>query len=216
MASVPYEFTCDKQAGFITNPNVRKCIGYVASLGSFGLATDLLVNVPFNAGAAPHFAGFQSQSSGPPGSAKVVGVIEKFSWDGSVGGAIEIDFWVSQSNAVQLKSLQQMTLKSTVVKSLAWWIGDYDQERKVWYEKAYPHGGSVDGLIQGKANPQLNVNLTPVPVQDGIDVFTYKISLSVVPAANAQYALCFANSATFNAVKSWGLVVGTLASAAIT
>lgn len=38
----------------------------------------------------------------------------------------------------------------------------------------------------------------------------YKISLEIVPAANLQYSLFFANSSTKKVVKSWGLVSGHL------
>jgi hypothetical protein len=65
----------------------------------------------------------------------------------------------------------------------------------------------------GGANPELNVDLTPVAAKDGIDVMVYKISLSVVPGANLTYQLVFSNSSRQKAVKAWGLVVGTLASA---
>src|SRR5208337_4771451 len=99
MASIPFEFECNKEAGFVMDPNEHWRLGYVTSLFGFGLeaplATDLQVSVPFNTGAKPAFTGLQYKSDSPVGSAEVVGVIEKFSWDGSVGGMISLDFCVS-------------------------------------------------------------------------------------------------------------------------
>ena len=80
-------------------------------------------------------------------------------------------------------------LKTTTVKALAWWIGDYDHETKSWYEKSYPLGpGLITGIIAGKENPELSVDLSGVPAKDGIDV--YMISIKVAPAANQAVPAC--------------------------
>jgi hypothetical protein len=216
MASISYEYDCDKSTGFVMNPNEHKRVGYVTSLAGFGmsgLAQDLVVLVPFNGNSRPLFEGFQYQATGPATSAKVIGVLEKFTWAGGAGDAIKLDFYVSQENAFQIKSLQQTAMKSAKINSLAWWVGDYDQETKVWFEQCYPRSGPISGVLMGGANPELNVDLTPVAAKDGIDVMVYKISLSVVPGANLSYQLVFSNSSRQKAVKAWGLVVGTLASA---
>jgi len=207
MASVPYEFECDEQAGFLADPNEHKCIGYVTSFG--GLSKDLTVSLSFFQGFTPTYTGIPSKAS----STKVVGVIDKFSWAGGVGSPIQIDFYVSQQNATQIKTAQQSSL-TTKVSSLGWWIVDYDQESRQWYEASYPmSAATINGLIQAKS--MLNVDLTPVPAKDGIVVNVCRITLSVAPGGNTSYALRFANSPTKPVVKSWGLVVGTLASAAI-
>lgn len=223
MATVPFEYECNKEAGFVMDPNVHARFGYITALNGFGLAAtlpaDLQVHIPFNTGAAPTFAGLQytaPSATAPVGVAKVVGVIEKFSWAGGVGDPIHVEFYVSQENATQIKSLQQLALKTTSVKSLAWWLADYDQEVKKWFEQAYPLGtGSITGLINGKDNPALDVDLNPQKVKDGIDVNVYKVTVEVVPAANLQYTLHFANSDQKKVIKSWGLVVGTMAAAAV-
>jgi hypothetical protein len=219
---VPYNFDCVKEAGFIMDPNEHKRVGYVTSLDGFGLQSaltkDLKVFVPFGAGKLPNYQdlGYTVGKQGL-GEASVIGVIEKFGWNGGVGDAIEVDFWVSQENAVQIKTMQQRTLSTTKVSALGWWICDFDQEQKVWYEQAYPKlNGAKDtitGIIAGKANPELNVDLNGAPVKDGIDVLVYKVSMQIAPGANQQYALNFATAAAKPVVKQWGLVVGTLAGA---
>jgi hypothetical protein len=102
------------------------------------------------------------------------------------------------------------------VSKLGWWIADYDQETKAWYEKSFPMSPStISGTIQGEVHPTLSVELTGAPVKPGIDVIGYKVTIEVVPTANQQYALHFANSASTPLVKAWGLQVGTLAAAVI-
>jgi hypothetical protein len=219
MASVPYEFDCDKEFGFLPDPNEHKRVGYITSLAGFNAAgsfkPDLQVFIPWNGtGAQPSYPDLkfiQPPSASLLGKAAVVGVIEKFSWPGGAGNPITIDLWVSQENATQLKATQQSTLTTTTVKALQWWIADYDQEKKLWFEQSYPlNPTSISGQIGGKDNPELNVDLTGAPAKDGIDVLVYKVSISIVPAANLQYALHFADSSNTPVVKAWGLTIGGL------
>jgi len=231
MASIPHNYDCVKESGFILDPNEHKRVGYITSFAGFNnktvFAADLTCSVPFQ--GAPKYTGITltAPTSVPTvgitlnGSlsqiTQVVGVIEKLEYDGGVGGALKFDFWMSQENSTTLKAMQQTTLLTTKVDALGWWICDYDQETKIWFEQSYPCSDKeVKGLITGKENPAIDVDLTPVPVKDGIDVFVYKCHMEVVPAANQAYALMFANSSNKPVAKAWGLQVGTLAKAAFT
>jgi hypothetical protein len=219
MASVPFVYECDRESGFAPDSNSHKRVGYITKLDGFGLSDpatpDLTVSIPYS--GQPKYSGITLTQPGAGGllrTASVVGVLEEFSWAGGVGDAIKFDFWCSQENATTIKALQQLGLKNSTVKGFGWWIVDYDQETKQWFEQSYPVGDpAIKGLITGKDNPELSVDLSPVAVKDGIDVNVYKVSISVVPAANQQYPLEFASSAENPIVKSWGLVVGTLPAA---
>jgi hypothetical protein len=147
---------------------------------------------------------------GAVGSAKVVGVMEKFSWNGGVGDAITLSFYVSRTTATQIKSLQQTSTNNTRISSLAWWIADYDPQAKMWFEQAYPLSGSISGILQGAGAPALNVDLSPGSAQASA-MQIYKVALTVGPAANLSYSLQFANTLNAKVIKSWGLVVGTMA-----
>ena len=226
MASVPFEFDCVKEAGFVMDPNAHPRFGYITALDGFGLgpgsalSADLNVSVPFNVSStypplelkpAPLAA-----PAAPIPTATVVGVIEKFTWAGGVGDAIHLEFWCSQENSLHVKALQQLALKNTAINALGWWIADYDPETKLWFEQSYPQSPTtIAGTVPGGDNPMmLDVDLTGAPVKDGIDVLVYKVSISVVPAANRAYSLMFANSSNKPVVKAWGLEVGSLASSA--
>ena len=93
-----------------------------------GLATDLSVSLP-DLGHVT-YTGLQSRSSGLSSTAQVVGVIQKFEWEGGVGNPLKFDFYVSQLNAHQLTTQQQFGLATTKVNALSWWIIDYDQKTK--------------------------------------------------------------------------------------
>jgi hypothetical protein len=192
-----------------SNPNEHKRVGYITTFQGMGLAPsslapDIKVYTPYQGSPA---SGGKFTSTG--NTAQVVGVIEKFEWSGGVGDPIEIDFYVSQKNATQIKTVMQQTLKSMKVDQLGWWIVDYDHETKKWYEQAYPLGsgspGMVSGIIASKNNPDLNVYLTPVTVNNAV---LYKVTLKVAPAANLQYPLFFASSSNNRVTKTWGVKVG--------
>jgi hypothetical protein len=200
------------------DPNVHKRVGYITELEGFGLpastfAKDLIVSVPYN-NEEKKYAGMTLEPAASPSSpkiTKVVGVLTNFEWNGAVGDSLKFTFYCSQQNAFQIKAIQQQALKTTTVKKLGWWICDYDQEQKRWFEQSYPSSDKeITGLITGKDNPELDVDLNAEVVKDGIDVNVYKITMGVAPAANKAYALHFANSAAMNVAKAWGLKVGDL------
>ncbi len=204
-AATAYTILCDSASGVLPKPNEYKRVGYVTLFQGMGSSfrPDLRVASPYK--------GYPTIAGAPPSTGntvQVVGVIEKFEWNGGTNDPIKITFYVSQANATQMKALTQLALKSTKVDQLGWWIADYDPEAKKWYEKAYPQGTpAVSGLVTGKENPDLNVDLTPVPLNNAT---LYRVILSVAPAASMQYALSFATSATTRVSKPWGLTVGTL------
>ncbi len=219
-ASIAVSLDCDRASGFLPDPNQHKRVGYITSLDGFGLhsalTSDLKVVLPLSTSAPITYAPLKTATGLAQGgvlTAKVVGVISNLTWDGSVAGPLRITFYMSQENAAQLKASQQSTLKNAAVKSLGFWILDYDQERKVWFEALHPMTpAQLSGQVSQSAS--LNVDLTPVAAKDGIDVNVYRVDLTVVPAANQAATLLLANSSTKPMVKSWGLTVGTLASPA--
>lgn len=220
-----FEYPCNWRAGFIPDPIKKQRIGYITALNGFGLTatlpTDLTVYSAFNAAAPPTYTGLTytaASEASPLPTVQVVGVMEHFSWSGGVGDPISVSFYVSQENAAQIKALQQLTLKTTSISSLGWWLADFDEETKVWFEQAYPKTPvTVTGQINapGKNDVRLHVATEPEKVAPNVDVNVYNVHIEIVPAANQQCVLAFANSATKNVVKGWGLVVGGLAKTAV-
>ncbi len=223
---VSYELACDREFGFLADPNVHKRLGYVVRLEGMGLpdkalAADLRVVTPFGADFVPvckALAYSPASGTAKTGTAKVVGTIGKLSWSGGVGAPIAIDFYVSPENAQKIATVQGPALKSIPIHALGWWIADYDPEAKQWFEQAYPleSAGAVSGLVADKDNPLLKVDLTLVAAKQGMDVHLCKVSIAVVPPADVVQKLYFANTAQKKEpAKLWGLSVGNLAAGPI-
>ena len=185
MATVPFSFECSKDAGFVMDPNEHKRVGYVVALEVLGieaaLKTDLRVTMPLDPGAAPGALGAIRTPAGAPATAEVVGVIEKFEWTGGAGDSLQFEFYASQENAVTIKERQQLSPLSKVTR-LDSWIADFDHETRECFRQSYPVAGAVGGTFAGKEAPQLDVDLTPVLVREGVGVNVYKVSMSINPA----------------------------------
>ena len=138
MATVSFEFACSKESGFVMDPNVHQRVGWVTALDGFGLPAgglkaDLTVSDPMT-----------PPKAGVPAFKTVVGVLEKFSWAGGVNDPLNLDFYVSQENAFQVKALQQLALKTLAVKAVNATVVDYDQETKAWFTA---FAGAVLGVV---------------------------------------------------------------------
>ena len=203
-APIPYAYSCDVQNGFAIDPNVHARVGYITAFYGMGLPafnSDLAVSLPFK----PTHGSFGIlQAPGLPPVTNVVGVIESLTWNGGVGDPLQLRFFVSQENAFTLAAMTQSHLTSNIIKSLGWWIGDYDQEAKRWFEQAYPLSpATVSGVLP--TTSAVLVNVTPVPVKDGIDVNVYEVTLNVAPALHTTFSLAFANLSTKSVLKMWGI-----------
>jgi hypothetical protein len=217
VAPIPFVYDCSWEAGFVQDPNKPGRFGFVTELkGPIGFTQDLSVIVPSNVtpGAKPSGFTYTTETVGgkPVRVAQVVGVIERLEWNGGVADPLRLEYYVSQANAQRVK-LAQQGAPPVKVAGLAWWIADFDQEAKVWFEQAFPINGPVTGTIAGKSHLELGVDLNPVPVKDGIDGRGYKVALSVVPAANKRYSLFFAKAVKKPMTRPWGVVAGAAGSA---
>jgi hypothetical protein len=185
----------------------EKRVGYITDFN--GLSTtfqkDLQIRLPFR----PTYAqlGATQGVKGSPLTAKVVGVIETFVWPGGAGDPIAIRFYVSQQNAALLKALTTAALRSTSIQSIGWWIGDYGQTSKGWFEEAQPASApTLKAIIQGSpAQPMLNVVLTPVKAASAIDVNVYAVSVEILPPPHLISKLSFATAPGKLVTKTWGL-----------
>lgn len=220
---MPFMFDCDWKSALVMDPSKKQRTGYLLTLDGLGLdATlpqDIQVFSPFNAAAADYTASdLVIDTSITPSKITCVGVIEHLSWDGGVGDPISISAYISSENAQQIKAKLQTTLKTTAIKHLSWWIVNFDEENKAWFEEAYPKDPThVTGQLNapGKTDVRLHVSDNATKVAQNIDVNVYQLSLEIVPAANSTYVLGFGISQQKKHVKAWGLKVGTQALAAL-
>ena len=109
-------------------------------------------------------------------------------------------------------------LDSTIVKQLGWWIVNFDEENKKWFEEAFPKEPThLRGQINapGGKDIRLSIGGEPVKIAPNIDKNVYNFYIEVIPAADDLFALHFAKSANTKFARNWGLKVGTNAGQAM-
>jgi len=227
MTDVALDYELNKSDAFQVNNNQHNRAGYITCLQGFGLSAPIVFNADikcfcgFNNGS-PKFGGINFVKPGTQtslGVVQVVAILEKFSWGGGANHPLHFEMLMSQENATQLKAAQQATLTTTKVDSIQWWIFDYDQEKKCWFEQSYPMGSdsaqlTCRGHCVPRDNPVLDVNLQGESVVEGTDQLMYKVIMDVGPGMDDLYSIFHANSAMKNQTKAWGGKVGGWASAA--
>ena len=213
-----FDLACDWKAGFVMDPAKKQRVGYMFHMNGLGmtdfLKPDIDVFTPYNSAAAPAYANAKVTNS----KVTVVGLIAHFSFAGGVGDPICISAYISAENQAQLKGKLQTTLASTIIKQISWWIVNFDEEVKVWFEEAYPKDPAILAAQVNAANKtdiRLHVSDEPTKIAANIDVNVYNMYIEIVPAANSTYALQFASSSKTPYVRNWGLKVGTNAAAAM-
>jgi hypothetical protein len=204
------------------DPTKKQRTGYLLTLDGLGLDAalpqDIQVFSPFNAAAADYTAAdLVIDTSITPAKLTCVGIIESLNWNGGVGDPISISAFISSENAQQIKAKLQTTLKTTSIKHLSWWIVNFDEENKAWFEECYPKDPThITGQLNAAGTSvRLSVDNDATKVASNIDVNVYRVNFEVVPAANSTYVLGFGISQQKKHVKAWGLKVGTQAAAAL-
>jgi hypothetical protein len=209
--------SCDWRAGFVMDPTQKQRVGYLVSfegmnMGEY-LKPDITVFTPYN-NSEQAYSGVSIDTDK---KAVCVGVIESFSYGGGVGDPICISAYISAENAEVLSAKMKTTLDTTMVTSLAWWICNFDEENKVWYEEAHPMEDAVKGQLNapGGKDVRLSIAQEATKLAPNIDINVYNLYMEVIPAADATYAFHFATSSKTKYVRSWGLKVGSNAALAM-
>jgi hypothetical protein len=211
---------CAWRDGFVMDPSKKQRVGYLVlmeglNMGEF-LKQDVEVFSPFTHSEAPSYSEVKFDKSN--GKATCVGVIENFSFNGGVGDPVCISAYISAQNAEVLAAKLKTTVDTNMVKKLGWWICNFDEENKVWYEEAFPIEPTVvNGQVNASSSGSLRIQVSPEAekIAANIDTNVYNLYLEVIPAANSTFAFHFATSAKTKYVRNWGLKVGTNASAAM-
>ena len=215
-----YSLDCDWRAGFIMDPQKKQRVGYLLTLDGFGLngplAQDIQVFAPYNAAVADYTDTSQLviDTSITPNKITCTGVIESWSWGGGVGDPISISAYISSENAQQIKAKQQTTLTTTQIKKLAWWLVNFDEENKAWYEECYPKDPThVTGQLNAPGGKDVRLHCAdePTKVSSNVDVNVVRVSFEIVPAANSTYVIGMGINSKTKHVNAWGLKVGTQA-----
>lgn len=209
-----YSFACNWQAGVIMDPANKHPVGYLTEFDGIGLPAaltkDLNVKCPYNNPTVPAYQGLGLSVSPPvvedPIVLSVVAAIQTVSWGGGVGDAFSFSCYMSQENALQLKTLQQQTLRTPNISSIGWWLTNYDPEPKIWFEELYPKSPAyTNAKLNGVGNNvRLNVNLVGVQVGPTAGNYLYNVTFEIVPAAYVATTIHIASSSSQQIERSWG------------
>lgn len=220
MSSAGYNYACDWRSGFVMDPSKKQRVGYLIwfqglDMGEF-FKQDIEVFSPYEANEAT-YSEVGSLWVKDTGKMTTTAVIESFSFAGGVGDPICISAYISAENGQTLKAKMQGSLSTTKITKFAWWMVNFDEENKAWFEESYPKEPvTMTGQLNASGSDvRISVADEPTKVAPNIDVNVYNVYFEVVPAANATYALHFATSIQTKYVRNWGLKVGTNAAAAL-
>jgi hypothetical protein len=206
------ELECNWEAGFVMNPNETPRIGYLLNFEGLNmpgfLKPDLEVFTPYE-NPSIDYPNIRSVKNGS--KIRPIGIIDKFSFAGGVGDPICISAYISAENAQALASKQKSTLDTTIVKKLSWWICNFDQENKAWFEEAHPKSPStVRGQLNapGGSKVRLQIDANPTKISSSLDLNVYKLYFEVIPSADGVFLFHFATTSKTKYIKGWGLKIG--------
>jgi len=210
-----YNFACNWQAGVIMDPANKHRVGYLTEFNGIGLAAalaqDLNVKCPYNNPTVPAYQGLGLSVSPPPViqdpiALSVVAALQTVSWGGGVGDVFSFSCYMSQENALQLKTLQEQSLPTTNISSIGWWTTNYDLQSGIWFEELYPKSPAYpSGKINVVGNTvRLNVNLTGVQVGPNLDNYLYSVTFEVAPSPSIPAIIHIASSPSQQVVRPWG------------
>lgn len=192
-------FECDWRAGFNMRADQKPTVGYLlflAGCGGLNLTKDIKVYNPFSGPG-------QTVVSGE--TVSCIGLIERLDFGGGDSDPIRISAYVSRDSAANVRAKVGAPLSSTKLK-LGWYIIDYDDDRKAWYEAAFIKNAtsaqvnldSLDGELQ------LYADRTATRLSETLAINVYKMVIQVVPTPGVTAELEFASGPTTRFVRQWG------------
>jgi len=199
------QFPCDYKAGFIMDPQRKQRVGYLTAFTGLGsqvgaLAQDLEVWSPYQ--GSPSYPGVAIAAE----KVKAVGIIESVEYGGGVGDAYCFHVRISGNNKQKLAAAMKNTFDKTSIDVLKFWIGNFDEEEKGWYEELYPKADDMKGMLNAQGGDlKIRLGEEGVKVHTNVDVKVFDWYFEIVPAANILTDIHFGFGVKKSAVKHWGL-----------
>jgi hypothetical protein len=192
-------FAADWRYGLNLNPSQKATVGYLlefSGCGGLTLSKDIEVWNPFDSPGQTVISGDR---------VKCIGLIEQFTYEGGEGDPIRIRVYVSKGNAADIRAKLARPLTNTSVK-LAWYIIDFDNEKKLWFEAAFlKKPKKADSNVDSSGGElQLFVDNEATPINDVLDIGVYAFEFQVVPADKKKATLEFATGPQRRLLKQWG------------
>jgi len=187
------------------DPSRKQRVGYLTKFKGLGsqvgeLAQDIEVWCPYQ--GAPSYKGVSIAEE----KVKCVGIIESVEYGGGVGDPYCFNVYVSGNNAQKLAAAMKNTFDNTSIDNISWWMGNFDEEEKSWYEEVYPKNDDMKGMLnaQGK-DLKIAIDSTGVKVHQNVDVKVFSWYFEIVPAANVLTDVNYSVGLKKAQVRHWGL-----------
>ncbi|PTL80732.1 hypothetical protein [Vitiosangium sp. GDMCC 1.1324] len=192
-------FSCKWQFGFSVRSELKGTVGYLldwSGCGGLNLKRNIEVWNPFsNSG--------QKVVSGR--TIKCIGLIDYFRYAAGPTDPICIKAYVSKETASDIRSRLARPLTNPRLK-LAWYIIDFDEADKLWFEAAYLKSPKTAeaSLDSTGGDLQIFVDNHHTRISDTLDIAVFGFEFQVVPADKKKCTLEFATGSKLRLVKQWG------------
>ncbi len=202
-----HSYPCDWKSGFAMDPSRKQRVGYLTAFTGLGsqvqaLAQDMEIFTPY--GAAPTYPGIAIAAE----RVKCVGIIESVEYGGGVGDPYGFNVYISGNNSSKLAAAMKNSFDSTTITKCDWWIGNFDEEEKAWYEEVYPKNNDMKGMLNAQgSNLKIQVDSVGVKIDATLDVKVFSWFFEIVPAANILTDVLYAVGVKKNSVRHWGLSI---------
>ena len=183
-------YSCDIRQGYNFEKDSQETVGHVNSLsiGGTAFAADTGVTVPTDMSTA-----------------KVVGVISSFSWEGGYADPLYLTFNVSIDNKTTASTLKHTSLSKTDTE-ISFTIYQYDPKEKVFYKAFHTNDAAIKCLVN-KSGGKLDFDISDYNDTTVESPLNYPLPLAVMPQASQQ-ELQMATSNTQKLTKQFGVGVG--------
>ncbi|MEY4579211.1 MAG: hypothetical protein RL701_3914 [Pseudomonadota bacterium] len=192
------EFTCNWRFALNLQPSLKATCGYLldwSGCGGLNLTRDIEIWNPYSGPGQTVVTG---------STIECIGLIESIGYDGAENDPIHIVCYLSKGMAANVRAKLARPLTNTKLK-LSWYVIDYDEERKQWYEAAYVKTPSTAQANIDSAGGDLQVFIDNdgTRVSDSLDLNVFRFEFQVIPAEGKSAMLEFATGPSRRLVKKW-------------
>jgi len=198
-------YPCDYKAGFIMDPSRKQRVGYLTNFTGLGsqvgqLAQDIEVWCPYQ--GTPSYGDVKIADE----KVKCVGIIESVEYGGGVGDAYCFHVYISGNNKQKLANAMKNTFDKTSIDVIKFWLGNFDEEEKCWFEEVYPKDDNMKGMLNANGKDlKIRLGDEGTKVHQNVDVKVFDWYFEIVPAANVLTNINYSVGAKKSAVRHWGL-----------
>lgn len=192
-------YDCNWQFAANVVSSEKDTVGYLlfwSGCGGLSLTKDITVWNPYDAAGQKILTGEKLEC---------IALLEKFEFEGGELDPIRMVGYVSKKTAADVRAKLARPMTNTKLK-LSWYIIDFDEEKKLWYEAAFVKSPQKADANIDSAGGELQIFIENEPrrISETLDLNVYRFEFQVVPAEGKKATLEFATGPQTRLVKRWG------------